>query len=227
MDPFTLATGIAGILGLAGTVLASCYQYGCGVADAPRELQRLANEITTLTGVLVALKASIAPEPDIDGLPPSYYQTKFSDGQAAGLKEAMNGCEQALNEVNEHLKRSRADPTKRFESALRRLKWPLTQKDTMDVVGRLERYKVTFNTAIGVETLDTVRDIRNELHQSKREQETYQSGKYFARHGRDAYPDQVFTGCSRSAASNLSMALRFGLQIESSHSCYSSSSRNW
>ena len=211
MDPFTLATGIAGILGLAGTVLASCYQYGCAVVDAPRELKQLANEITALTGVLNALKASIDPQPDIDGLPPSYYQTKLSDGEATGLKEAMKGCEQALNDVNEDLKRSRADPTKRFGSAVRRLKWPLTQKDSMDIVSRLERYKLTFNTAIGIETLDTVRDIRNELSQSKREQESQQSGKPYIGCRSEARPDQVFTDCSHSAASDLSMALRFGL----------------
>lgn len=211
MDPFTLATGIAAILGLAGTVLASCYQYGCGVADAPRELQHLSNEIITLTGVLNALKASIYPQADTDGLPPSYYQTKLSDGQASSLKEAIKGCEQALNDVNEDLKRSRSDPTKKFGNAVRRLKWPLAQKDTMDIVGRLERYKVTFNAAIGVETLDTVRDIRNELSQSKREQETQQSGKHFARCPSEARADQVFTGCSCSAASDLSMVLRFEL----------------
>ena len=55
MDPLYLATSIAGVVFLAGTVLVSRYQYSCGVGNAPKERKEVHREITTLTGVSSSL----------------------------------------------------------------------------------------------------------------------------------------------------------------------------
>src|SRR5689334_14417751 len=59
-DPLSISSGIAGILSLAGLVLSQCYQYGCNVAGAPEEAQKLISEVTSLSGILVGIQAMVA-----------------------------------------------------------------------------------------------------------------------------------------------------------------------
>jgi hypothetical protein len=55
-DPISITSGIAGLVSLAGTVLGTCYRFGCAVADVPGEAKRLASELRNLSGVLVGIQ---------------------------------------------------------------------------------------------------------------------------------------------------------------------------
>lgn len=47
-DLLSVAASVAGLGSLAGAVLGKCYTFTCGVANAPNEVKRLADEITNL-----------------------------------------------------------------------------------------------------------------------------------------------------------------------------------
>jgi hypothetical protein len=55
-DPFPVAAFVAGLVSLAGAVLGKCYTFTCGVANAPNEVKRLADEISNLTRVLATVQ---------------------------------------------------------------------------------------------------------------------------------------------------------------------------
>lgn len=61
-DPLSIASGIAGILSLAGVILCRSYEYGIAVKDAPADFLRLLDEITSLSGVLFRLQALVNVE---------------------------------------------------------------------------------------------------------------------------------------------------------------------
>lgn len=138
-DPLSVASGIAGLLSLAGSILGKCYSYGCGFSSAPDEAKTLAKILTDLNGALVCL------------------QSLASGSGAAATNDRVHkmieDCNCTLNRVNAHfqLKAPLAD-----QETLRRhincLVWPLRRRETLAMVEMLERQKSTLNMEIGVLT---------------------------------------------------------------------------
>jgi hypothetical protein len=66
-DPLPVAASVAGLVSLAGAVLSKCYTFTCGVANAPNEAKRLADEVTNLAGILAAVQGITSySEHDVD-----------------------------------------------------------------------------------------------------------------------------------------------------------------
>ena len=183
-DPLSIASGIAGLISLAAKVSLACYQYGCAVKGAPREVQALSNEVTNLAGVLTSVKALVeargsTSSPDDLGKssaksdapndpPPLYEAAQHVDLE--GLKAPVKNCYVILEAVEVKLRQASFDDDRRVQKVFRRLIWPFKLPETRDMLSKLERYKGTFisaltstNVSISVQVLDVVQDIRGAL----------------------------------------------------------------
>ena len=186
-DPISIASGVAGIIALAGSVVATCYKYGCAVKDAPREVQRLLNEVTSLAGVLTGVrtlvdahsgptsppaKASEKPGEE-DGRDPPPYEDPWNV-DLESLKAPVEDCRAVLQELQDALSGAswerRGERDQKLKRAFKRLMWPLKQRETDALASRLERCKATFlsaltatNISISTDLLNIVEDIRGTL----------------------------------------------------------------
>ena len=130
MDPFTISTALVPIITLAGSCLAKCYRYGCAVRDAPAEGRRLADELASLSGVLVGLQ-SLADGDSIK---------LASTGE---LMELVHECKITLQDVAQRIVivTGVASNTKQSERVVRRILWPVKKQETVAMVVKVERLK--------------------------------------------------------------------------------------
>ncbi|KAK6373649.1 hypothetical protein LTS17_008142 [Exophiala oligosperma] len=134
-DPLSITTGVAGLLSLAGSVISQCYQYGCGVADAPEEAKRLAFEVTNLSGLLVGVQ-NLA----------KHHQFPTQDIQPI-LKE----CDTSLQTLSSRLRDHGPHPNNKASTTrrtIKRLLWPLRKTDTENLIALLERHKRSLSLAL-------------------------------------------------------------------------------
>lgn len=125
-DPFSIATGVAGVIQLAGFVIGQCYRYGCGVSSAPDEARRLVSEVTSVSGVLVGVQGVVK-----HGNPSGYqFESLLQELQSLLQKLSTKLEKEAPNSGESKGKRT-----------LRRLLWPLRKGETEDLVSALERHK--------------------------------------------------------------------------------------
>lgn len=136
MDPLSATASVAGLIGLAGSVLSKCYAYGSAVESAPREANALTTSLTNLSGVLVGLQG-------VGSL--SHSQEKKDRFQTL-----VENCRSTLARLDETLVASAPkDSQSKFDRALKRLKWPLGKKETLALVDMVETQKTTLNLALG------------------------------------------------------------------------------
>ncbi|KAI9803377.1 MAG: hypothetical protein M1833_000895 [Piccolia ochrophora] len=155
-DPLSAVTGVAGVINLAGIVLGKCYAYGCAVANAPKEVQRLSEEVTTLSGILMGLQGLMTAD--------TVTGTKWIALQASAL-----ACAKTLQEILDCLEIAASETKKnRLGAALSRLAWPLKQKETMVFVERLERQKLSLSVALNSSSAAAVQDVRSDVSEIRR-----------------------------------------------------------
>jgi hypothetical protein len=159
------------VASLSGIVLTKCYNYGCAVADAPVEVKNLVEEVTSLTGILVALQA------DEDGvLSRRDPEKKLGKNRMDALGGPLEQCRRTLQEIHDVLDKAKMDSNRRLGRTLKRLAWPLKQKDTVALIERLERQKATFAIALSTTMQADVHDIRVELDSFKMERKSAEIG---------------------------------------------------
>ena len=142
MDPFTISTSLVPIITLAGSCLAKCYRYGCAARDAPAEGCRLADELASLSGVLVGLQ-SLAKG------------GSMKLGSTVELKELVQECNTTLQDVAQRIElvTGVASNTKKSERVVRRVLWPVKKQETLDLIARVERLKAKLTLALsGIST---------------------------------------------------------------------------
>ncbi len=133
-DPFSVVTGLAGVLAVAGTVIAQCYRYGCGVSGAPEEAQRLVSEVTSLSGILLGLQGMLK-------------QHDLSSGDQ--VASVLHDCKVLLETLSLKLQKHSPDSTTKTKQAItKRLLWPLRKKDTEELTVALERHKSALSLAL-------------------------------------------------------------------------------
>lgn len=139
MDPFSLATGIAGLAGFVTLGVSTTYQYGSIVVGASEAQKSLLSELQHLQITLVQLQGLVAQ---------SNASTDQYPHVSARLGSAVNECTTCMTELSEKLQ-SKADAG-RTKSTIKRLVWPLTEKDILKTVAALDRYKGLFQLGLGI-----------------------------------------------------------------------------
>lgn len=132
-DPLSIATGVAGLIQLAGLVIGQCYRYGCGVSSAPDEARRLVAEVTSVSGVLVGVQGVVKHGN------PSGYQF---DSLLQELRLLLQKLSTKLQKESPDFGLSKGRRT------LNRLLWPLRKGETEELVSALERHKNSFSLGL-------------------------------------------------------------------------------
>ncbi|KAJ9503181.1 hypothetical protein H2202_001335 [Exophiala xenobiotica] len=132
-DPLSIATGVAGLLSLAGTVISQCYHYGCGVADAPEEAKKIAFEVTSLSGLLVGIQ----------------NLAKHHEFPTQDIRPVLQECRTSLLSLSTKLQKHAPQATKSSkEQLMKRLLWPLRKTDCEHHIVALERNKRSLSLAL-------------------------------------------------------------------------------
>lgn len=136
MDGLSISVTVIAVVQTVGTVISLGYQYISSVKQAPKDVRELLGELGSLDGVLDTLQDYIMANPQSLAL----EKLNVPDGP-------LSGCLKELNGLHSRLKGTKlADPksAKDGTTILERFKWPLKDKETAQVIQRLERYKSLF-----------------------------------------------------------------------------------
>lgn len=148
MDPLSLSCNIIGVLTIASKLLSLGYSYGNSVNDFPEDIQDLVGELSSLSGILHALNATMDP-PDGSGV----ISTKVDpNGMARAITIPLEDCRRLLSDIAGELEKYRKSGSK-ARKAVEHLYWPLKGNETRIWVKKIERYKNTFSLALSADEL--------------------------------------------------------------------------
>lgn len=125
MDGLSIAASIIAVLQITTQVASLSYKYLSGVKRAPEELPKLAHELKSIITVLATL------------------QVCAQDHESAALRELEDPLRSCLTEMV--ALQTKLSPRKGW---LARLKWPFEEKETLEVILRIERLKGLFTLAM-------------------------------------------------------------------------------
>jgi hypothetical protein len=132
-DPFSIVTGVAGLIALTGEVISKCYRYGCAVSSAPDEAKRLVSEVTGLSGILVGVQVVVK-------------QSSLPEYQ---LEHPLKNCLAVLQALS--FKLQKYSPDSGHSSGKRRINqllWPLRRSDTEELITAIERHKNSLSLSL-------------------------------------------------------------------------------
>ena len=134
MDPFSLATGIAGLISFAAALASPLIEIARNYREARESYQRLASELAAMSNTLSLLQGHIATQG---------VQTPA----VLFLHEPVDQCRATLEKIQ-----AECLPPVVQTSKLRRLAWVYTdERRVNEFIARLERYKTMFTLALQVD----------------------------------------------------------------------------
>ncbi|KAJ9610686.1 hypothetical protein H2200_005463 [Cladophialophora chaetospira] len=132
-DPFSVVTGVAGLIALAGEVISKCYRYGCAVSGAPDEARRLVSEVAGLSGILVGVQVLVK-------------QSNLPEYQ---LESSLRNCLSVLQTLASKLQKYSPDGgSSSGKRTINRLLWPLRRTDTEELITNIERQKTSLSLSL-------------------------------------------------------------------------------
>jgi Cdc6-like AAA superfamily ATPase len=181
-DPLSIVSGIAGVVALAGSVVSKCYTYGVAVKGGPAEIQRLLDELISLTGILNAVKSlteaseaqkqgAIWAHDDLASDLPPPYSHKAPIDQLERLVSPLNGAQALLEKIEASLRKAEIKSEHRVERVFQRLLWPLKKQETQDLIAQLERFKTSFTLSLTSAHVSSNLELQDGLQDVKRGQQ--------------------------------------------------------
>jgi hypothetical protein len=134
VDPFTLATGIAGICSLAIQVAQITTEYIDGVASAPVEICQLNFQLCALSNTLKKFQDLLSSG--------SIDDTLFDPG--SGLCLVLQGCQRQLETFFQKLSGRHGKDNIKITTSIERMKWPFEKKDVIETTRRLHECSQVF-----------------------------------------------------------------------------------
>ena len=138
MDPFTLATGVLGLLGVTIQVSQAVSSYIDGVANASKAATELSTTLTILHSTLTRLDAFLRSENARDN---SFEYTSV-------LCSATGACKTRLERLHSKLSK---DDGSRMNWAIRHFEWPFDEKENRTAVQDLQGFIQTFQFALTID----------------------------------------------------------------------------
>ena len=136
VDPFSLATGIAGLISLSLEVTKVAHQYIHGVRNSSRYIEDFLQELAALTDVLRQLEAFLKK----DGA------GERSFDQTSVLVETYEACRSSLEQTQSTLQRRINE-----HRLLKALTWPFVGKEHQQVILAISRWLSTFQFALTID----------------------------------------------------------------------------
>lgn len=145
MDPFSLATGLAGLVSLSLELFSRTSKYATNAAGAPQEIKELRIELQALAEVLKQLEQLLRSD--------SADDIEFAPDSA--LFMAKQNCEERLSKLFKKLRGKNSvqgDPVVHNErtSLLNRLVWPFQKEEIIENCTRLHECTQTFHFCLTI-----------------------------------------------------------------------------
>lgn len=112
------------------------------VKGADKDINSLRNELGALANVLGKLRQQAI------GTNPHGTSINPHPASLAELETSLRTCAAEMKALEVKL-----EPKKGLRKAFRRLKWPLKEKETLQAIAQIERYKSLFNLALTTDQL--------------------------------------------------------------------------
>ena len=135
MDPVTAIGLVAASAQLVGQG-ASVLKYLSDVKEAPRQAEKLLNEMTAMIDVVTLLKLRFDSFPE-----------RIPESQQTPITDSLDSLKELLQEME-----ARCDPKQR-RGAIQRLKWPFQMKETVQYLEKIQRQKEILNLVLQNEQL--------------------------------------------------------------------------
>jgi len=140
MEPFSLATGIAGLISLAIGVTTISQEYISAVKEAPQHIQDLSNQTQVLGDVLTQLMKFLRSD-DAEHI-------SFQADSALPL--VQKSCEKQLERICKKLNKFHGADKSKLSSTVARLVWPFEKGECVEVTKRLQEWAQTFHFCLTV-----------------------------------------------------------------------------
>ena len=138
MDPFSLVTGIAGLLSLTIELTKTTREYLDGVKNAPSAINETLDQVNSLQSVLQQL-AKFLDE----------HLEDFTISKSSVLHSVTTSCQCQLKEFQTRLLKQTEGS--KVAQVIHRIKWPLSEKENQQIIGRLHQYQETFHFALTID----------------------------------------------------------------------------
>ncbi len=138
MDPFSLATGVVGVLGVTIQVSQIVSSYIDGVKNAAKATTELLTTLTVLHSTLTRLDSFLRSESARDN---SFEYTSV-------LYSATCACKTKLELLHSKLSKHESS---RMNRAIHQLRWPFDEKENRTAVQDLQGFIQTFQFALTVD----------------------------------------------------------------------------
>lgn len=149
-DPLSIASAIAGLLALSGTILSSGYKYVHDVKDAPQELRQLLRDTAALDALLDQLRALTSRE----GAVRSTFNV-LANGSA------IDDCRELLGSLHRLMEECEQVPGQKKRNFVKSLVWPLKESGTQKLLVRLGQLIDTFTAALAVDAALSLQRIEH------------------------------------------------------------------
>lgn len=156
-DPLSIASGIAGLLSLAGAAFHGVHQYVRTVKDAKDFVKALTKELQSLSSVLQGVKV----------LAEAFEQDDTAPSVGLGL-EHISSCRTVLDEILKETKKIREaiNSQESLTSKVEYVKWPFRKSKTEDLINQLSRHKATLTLALDAASLSALADCLGKVNES-------------------------------------------------------------
>lgn len=137
MDPLSITAAIIVVVQISGAVISVCYEYRQGANDGAKEAIRITEELKSLQDVLECL-LKLAELEVARGS--SRLQTLQPLLEPGGV---LLRCQDDLSALQHRL-----TPETGMKMLMRRLKWPLTEKEVKKAIENIARTRETISLAL-------------------------------------------------------------------------------
>ena len=138
MDPISAAASVAGLASLTLEVSLSLTSYCKAVKNARKDVQEVAQELTSIQDVLGQLNNFLRSH---------QIKTKLFDRNCL-LATALNTCGNSIESISSKLQALEADSSSRLWE---KLKWPFNEKEMRRTLATLQRSAATFQLSLTIE----------------------------------------------------------------------------
>lgn len=188
MDPVSLAASIVAFIEITDRVIKACKYCIDTVKDAPRDMQIIMGEATSLRAIMDSLGAADLHDNTIKLVPSLLDKT----GPVEACRRCLVGLEALL--PPEPLK---SPPTGRRRITLAELAWPFKESKARKLLAEMSLHKSTLLLAITGDMVHNLKDIRSGVHRLEREMNSAQ------RQVTEAQRQEVYRWLERTNPSSL------------------------
>ncbi|KAI8649318.1 NACHT domain-containing protein [Fusarium sp. Ph1] len=143
-DPLSMAASIAGLISLADTLFRHTYKFGRTASSAKKEIQALATEINSFSGLLRSLEA-LADELEAEG---QAFEPALKVDHLIECRKIFENIERKVTKAIDSF-----NNRSRWEGVSRQLKWPFSASDTRELLQQLSRCKDSITLATSADTM--------------------------------------------------------------------------